>query len=191
MDIGAEAIVRRQAGGRDIYLCDGLVPEPMVGRIAGLLKATLKFHRVERSRADTVIGAASADIPEQLARSEHLFDRMRTFACHAFGNARLGKLRLYVNCAVYGDVYYPHRDCDADKENITVLYYANPQWNADWGGETLFYGDNGEAEVAVSPRPGRMVAFPGALLHCGGVPTRICYEERLTVAYKLAPLPPS
>jgi hypothetical protein len=37
----------------------------------------------------------------------------------------------------------------------------------------------------VSPRPGRVVVARGAILHRGTVPTRACYEERLTLAYKL------
>lgn len=185
MELALENLTRKLVSGREIYQCDSLVPEPMIARIAELLK-TLKYRRVERSRADAAVSGGSADIPDQLAQSEHFFDRLKGFAEQAFTLPRLSKVRLYVNCTVYGDMYYPHRDCRPDQNVITVLYYANPEWKADWGGETIFYNDEEEAEVVISPRGGRIVAFHGAILHRGGVPSRICYEERLTVAYKLA-----
>jgi len=31
----------------------------------------------------------------------------------------------------------------------------------------------------------------GAILHRGNVPTRVCYEERYTLAYKFNPLGPA
>ena len=42
-----------------------------------------------------------------------------------------------------------------------------------------------EPEIVVMPRPGRLVIARGAMLHRGNVPTRVCYEERYTLAYKL------
>ena len=64
-------------------------------------------------------------------------------------------------------------------------YCANLIWQADWGGETIFYNDDEDAVLAVSPKPGRLVVARGAILHRANVPTRSCYEERLTMAYKL------
>ena len=55
----------------------------------------------------------------------------------------------------------------------------------DWGGETIYFNDEEDAELVVSPRPGRLVLARGAILHRGTVPTRICYEERYTLAYKM------
>ena len=66
-----------------------------------------------------------------------------------------------------------------------MLYYANLIWQPDWGGETLFYNDDNDAVLAVSPRPGRLVVSRAAILHRGTVPTRSCYEERFTIAYNL------
>jgi hypothetical protein len=78
-----------------------------------------------------------------------------------------------------------HRDCEPADRHVTALYYANSQWHPDWGGETIYYNDDEDAELAVLPRLGRLVIARGAILHRGTVPTRICYEERYTLAYKL------
>ena len=65
-------------------------------------------------------------------------------------------------------------------------------WQPDWGGETIFYKDDNDAVLAVSPRPGRLVVSRGAILHRGTVPTQDCCEARLTIAYKLSSgAPPS
>jgi SM-20-related protein len=108
--------------------------------------------------------------------------------------ARFADQRAYVNCSVYGDGYYLHRDCAAHEQHVTALYYANPEWQPDWGGETIYYNDEEDAELAITPRPGRLVIARGAVLHRGNVPARNCYEERYTLAYKLNSLglsPPS
>jgi hypothetical protein len=59
-------------------------------------------------------------------------------------------------------------------------------WEPDWGGETIYYDDDNDAQVVVSPRPGRLLVSRGAILHRGSVPTRDCHEARLTIALKLA-----
>jgi Flp pilus assembly protein TadD len=178
-----QSIERKLIDNREVYVCDGLFDEATIHRVADLLK-TLRYRRVETSRAGAEISGGSAEIPDQVAQSESLFARMRLYAEEKFV-PNLRPLRLYVNSSVYGDMYYPHRDFGEDEHHITVLYYANPRWSTDWGGETILYDDKGDAQMAVSPRPGRVLAFHGAILHRGGVPARICFEERLTVAYKL------
>jgi hypothetical protein len=66
-----------------------------------------------------------------------------------------------------------------------VLYYANLFWETDWGGETIYFDDNNDAQIVVSPRPGRMVVARGPILHRGNVPARDCSHARLTIACKL------
>jgi len=91
--------------------------------------------------------------------------------------------RSYVNMCHYGDVEYPHRDCAIDAEDITVLYYANTDWDYTWGGETKFY-ENKDTVFSVLPKPGRFVIFKGAIEHMGSIPSRLCKSSRYTVAMK-------
>ncbi|MGH6878214.1 MAG: 2OG-Fe(II) oxygenase [Rhizomicrobium sp.] len=184
MDAPSRSVTRSLVGAREVYLCDNLFDEATVSRVADLLK-TLRYRRVERSRTAADISGCSAEVPEHVASSEPLFAQLKAFAEEMFVARDLGTQRLYVNSTVYGDMYYPHRDFGENQQHITMLYYTNPKWSTDWGGETVLYDDDGDAQMAVTPRPGRVVAFRGAILHRGGVPTRICYEERLTVAVKL------
>lgn len=170
--------------GRELFICDGFIDPAMVTAIGSDVK-TMPFARKEQSRADVRGLASSADIDKALLPRDPFFLRLREIAEKMFPGEVLHDQRAYVNSAVYGDGYYIHRDCPQHSNNVTVLYYANLIWQPDWGGETLFYKDDYDAILAVSPRPGRLVVSRGAILHRGTVPTVDCHEQRLTIAYKL------
>jgi hypothetical protein len=177
-------ITRKSIAGRDIYVCDNFVDEAMATRIGQMLPS-LHYLRKESSRPGTPVSGAVSDISPQMLASEPFFSEMRRFGEEMFAGEKFDLERVYVNSAVYGDVYFPHRDCLANLNNITVLYYGNLVWHSDWGGETVFYNENLDAEVVVSPRPNRVLVSRGAIPHRGGVPSRICHQERYTIAYKL------
>jgi hypothetical protein len=177
--------------GRDLFICDNFIDPAMVTAVGIDLK-TMPFVRKEKSRPDVPGLASSADINAALLPKDPFFLRLRAIAEKMFPGEVLHDIRAYVNSAVYGDSYYIHRDSPEDSNDITVLYYANLNWQPDWGGETIFYKDDNDAVLAVSPRPGRLVVSRGAILHRGTVPTHDCYEARLTIAYKLGSgAPPS
>ena len=172
--------------GREFYICDNLIDHPTVVDVAAYLNK-LTYQRVERSRPDTAVSGASCEIPDEIILAPGgFFERIKIIAEEFFPNDRLRKLRAYVNSTVYGDMYYTHRDCAPEMKDITILYYANLDWDKEWGGETVYFDENYDAQAVVSIRPGRLVIARGAILHRGGVPTPICQEERRTIAYKLA-----
>ena len=62
--------------------------------------------------------------------------------------------------------YYFHVDNpDETLNRKTLLYYLNSRWDRNWGGETLFANNNGECEIAVEYKPGRVVVFDGSIEH--------------------------
>lgn len=97
--------------------------------------------------------------------------------------------RAYTNHAAYGDMLYTHCDCGPDQRELTALWYMTTHWEPEWGGETMFFDSSGDAMFCVSPRPGRLVLFDGAIPHVGRPPSRICYAPRYTFAIKLASVP--
>ncbi len=173
-----------QIPGRNFFLCDNLVDSAMVTQL-GIAVKCLHYIRKEKSRPDVPALAAAADIEPSIVAADPFFQRTKAIAEKMFPGEVLGHLRAYVNSSVYGDSYASHRDSPETSQNVTVLYCANLIWQADWGGETIFYNDDEDAVLAVSPKPGRLVVARGAILHRANVPTRSCYEERLTMAYKL------
>ena len=170
--------------GRELFVFDNLIDELMVNHICALV-GTLHYVRKEKSRPGVPGLAAVYDIPNERIATDPFLCSLRQTVERVFPNERFSDQRAYVNCSVFGDSYYPHRDCAPHEQHVTALYYANPEWQPDWGGETIYYNDDEDAELAISPRRGRLVIARGAMLHRGGVPARGCYEERYTLAYKL------
>lgn len=97
--------------------------------------------------------------------------------------------RSYCNMANYGDMLFTHTDSQPGQPELTALWFLTPRWNIEWGGETLLFNSNDDAEFVVSPRPGRLLLFDGRIRHAGRPPNRICTIPRFTFALKLEPDP--
>ena len=183
-------IRKSMLSGRELFVCENMVDPVMVKQI-GTLVRTMHYVRAEKSRPDSPGGVAVCDIAPETIPNDTFLRVLRQTVEMLFPNEQFTDQRAYVNCSVYGDAYYIHRDCAAHERHVTALYYANLEWQADWGGETIYYNDDEDAEFAITPRPGRLVIARGALLHRGNVPTRNCYQERYTLAYKLNSVGPA
>jgi hypothetical protein len=73
--------------------------------------------------------------------------------------------------------YQYHVDNYAER-NKTFLYYANCEWNKNWGGETLFCNNKGELEIAVEFKPNRVVVFDNHIEHKSASLSLISYPYR-------------
>jgi SM-20-related protein len=94
-------------------------------------------------------------------------------------------LRVYANAHTYGVEGYVHTDSTDEENYFTTIFYAHQVWRKNWSGEIMFYSpENGEIISAVSPRPGRLVHFPGALPHKAQAPSRECPELRVSIVIK-------
>jgi hypothetical protein len=95
------------------------------------------------------------------------------------------KLRqAYINRINFGDMSFTHEDCSKESNDISAVYYLNEKWDVNWGGEIIFYENNGDALFAVTPKPGRLVLFRGAITHKIGIPNRQCLISRISLALK-------
>jgi len=66
-------------------------------------------------------------------------------------------LQCAVNLVKPGDHYFTHSH---DLGVISIIYYANLQWQHNWAGETIFYKENmTDIELAASYVPGRFIIF--------------------------------
>ena len=181
----AELKIRKSLiSGREIFVCDNIV-EPMMVQQVGNLVRTLPYFRKEKSRPGVPGLAAISEIPMERIAADPFLRSLKQAVERLFPDEQFSDQRAYVNSSVYGDSYYLHRDSLPEERHVTALYYANLEWQPDWGGETIYYNDDEDAELAITPRPGRLVVARGAVLHRGNVPSRACYEERYTLAYKL------
>jgi hypothetical protein len=94
---------------------------------------------------------------------------------------RLKKLnvhRAYVNLFLPNENPYFHTDGNV----ITSLFYINPEYDINEGGETQFIIN--ENIVGIQAKPARLVVFDGKLLHRA---TSFRSNPRITVAIKFIP----
>lgn len=94
-------------------------------------------------------------------------------------------LRCYTNSHTFGVEGYPHTDSRRE-EDKTILIYMTPDWQRNWGGETVVYTGNeiGHAEL---PHYGAGLIFHGADWHSARAVTRICPAQRITLMFKYSP----
>ena len=60
-----------------------------------------------------------------------------------------------------GAFYKKHLDAFKGRSNrvLTTVFYLNPQWQEDDGGQLVIYGSTGEVLETVLPQQGRLVVF--------------------------------
>jgi hypothetical protein len=91
-------------------------------------------------------------------------------------------LRIYANGQSYGQPGSIHKD-DEDPNCWTFIFYVNPEWVIEWGGETVFSTETGM--LAVTPEPNAGILFKSNIPHFGRDPSRHYNGLRVTVAFKL------
>jgi hypothetical protein len=70
--------------------------------------------------------------------------------------------QVRVNHVTYGERNSVHQD----NVPITLMYYANLEWDVSWGGHTFFLNEPvDEIYHTVTYKPGRIVVFDGTIPH--------------------------
>ncbi len=139
-----------------------------------------RFGHTSNSAHDTQFWKMELD-------SDEAFDAIWQLArarCEELAGGPLRVLRVYANGHTYGLGGSIHRDSD-QPGSFTLLYYLNPEWKAEWEGETVFFDGAEEVALAVKVRPNRAVFFDSRIPHVGRAPSRACPALRVTVAWKL------
>ncbi len=174
-----------QVEGRDVFVFDGLVPaEESATYYRAITRAS--FTRTETARPDAQeFRHWVCEMPlENLPRTSLWEATQRAVAAVRPGE-RYQPYRVYTNFASFGDALLTHVDALPNARELTALWFLCESWDAEWGGETLFYDANTDAQIAVSPKPGRLLLFDGAIRHAGKPPNRNCPVGRYTFAVKL------
>lgn len=169
--------------GREVIVYDSLIDAPTLAAHYAMLQGG-QFRRTEFARQetfDTKHWVMNLELSE--VESWPLLHWSSEAANQHFGPGHRAH-RAYCNVALYGDQLMTHTDCNSTNRIITALWYICPEWNIEWGGETLFFNSAADAVVAVTPKPGRLVVFDGTILHVGRPPNRICSRSRYTLAFK-------
>jgi len=106
-----------------------------------------------------------------------LFDRIQKIT-----EMNFELLEVYCNGQSHGQDGHPHVD-DVHGETHSFIYYANPNWNLTYGGQTVFLVDN--KKIGIDPHPNTGILFTTDLMHYGEAFNQFCRDLRMTVVYKL------
>lgn len=170
---------------RKIAVFDQLLTAP---ELHGMVRALENgsFAKTEVARPETAqFKHWVLNLPLEKARDLPMYPHTMEAARRFDPDYTYNAYRSYCNFAAFGDMLFTHTDALPEKRELTALWFIAPEWDPEWGGETLFFNSDMDAEFVVSPRPGRLVVFDGVIPHVGRPPTRICYAPRYTFAYKL------
>ena len=178
-------VTRRLAiDGKPLIVLDGLFDDREIDAAYRFLNR-LPFHLNDVDSGETAYARHwKAELLLDFVRATPVLNECAGLTPAFFSEASSRPLRLtraHVNLHLYGDAQHAHTDLPG---GVTALYYANPEWDEKWMGETLFCDDRREPIAAVAPKPGRVAIFDADLLHRAGVPSRECFAARLTVAFK-------
>ncbi len=170
--------------GSEIAVFDDLVPPEEAARYFAAISQAA-FTRTETARRETAeYRHWVCEMPlENLPRTSLWHATQKAIAVMR-PNEAYRPYRCYTNFASYGDVLMTHVDALPGARELTALWFLCDRWDIEWGGETVFF-DSQEAQVIVSPKPGRLVIFDGAIRHVGRPPNRNCLVARYTFAVKL------
>ncbi|MBS2016739.1 MAG: 2OG-Fe(II) oxygenase [Deltaproteobacteria bacterium] len=177
-------VIRHRIEGRELIVLDDILATEKVARVAKDLSIAC-FPRMEHDGPGKEhVRTFALDMQLEAFKEHFLFDAMKRLVAEHFPGENQAPYCSYCNLIVYGDMTFPHRDCEPEQSDVTALYYVNTEWKKEWAGETLYYDADGNTALAVNPRPGRLVLFRGGIEHNTGIPSRTCFESRLTVACK-------
>jgi SM-20-related protein len=171
--------------GRDVFVFDGLVT---ADECAVYYRAITQaaFTRTESASVATAdLRHWVCEMPLQNLPRASLWAATEQAVAAVRPGENFRPYRVYTNYAAFGDVLLTHVDAQPEPRELTALWYLCETWDTEWGGETLFYTSAGDAQIAVTPKPARLVLFDGAIRHAGKPPNRNCPIGRYTFAIKL------
>jgi hypothetical protein len=160
-----------------LKICDGLIPPELIAEAWSRLNQPIwgfglgtfqeshyKHARTSISLTDPMVTAISRLVEPKLP-----------YACRL--------ISVYANANRTGDADEVHKDGD-EPGYPSAIFYANPQWQCEWAGETVFYNEVKDEFVrSVYPRPGRVGIFDGRIWHNARVPSRHYGGIRVTVVF--------
>lgn len=184
---------RGTVSGHTVLVFDGLMPPDQAADTAVRLRLE-KYALGESDRGDLEALTWSTAIPPHGVKQLPIYEPCQEILHHYFSKAdcQYGGFQAMCNQVVYGDMLFIHPDIGPNQEGyVTAIWFLCAEWRKDWGGELLWFDDEGDVEFVVSPKLGRLVMFDGHALHAGRAPTRQCRASRLTLVLKFRPIPGS
>lgn len=169
-------------GGLPIFVFDTSLPaETIQARYVSLLQRRYESDHAS-SKSTKAYREWVSEIDLSTFRKNSLFAEMSQLVLDCFPEQNISFFSAFCNCISFGCHTFRHQD--GGHKCFSALYYANPYWEMDWGGETTFFDNQGDALHCIAPVPGRIAVLDGRVFHRAGMPSRACPQRRLTVSLR-------
>ena len=178
-----------EVSGREAMILDGLATEAEQRRLYETL-VEAPFARLQFSTEATAHRRRfSLEVELADFRASWLHRRLQGLLRDLLPTEDLYVSRVYADCTLPSDQPVIHTDCWPVDRDLTLVYFACPEWSADWSGETVIYDDDDDGRLPIIPRPGRGALFRGALRHGARPPSSLAPAPRYTLAIKMRSVP--
>lgn len=117
---------------------------------------------------------------------------------HNITNIPLNSLEsCYINGLTYGTEAFAHIDIINGEQACTCIFYLNPDWHSQWGGETVFYSGTYTPDYndewyyshdiikSVLPKNNRLLVFDGYVPHSVRPLSKLFKGMRQTLMFKI------
>ena len=141
---------------RSVFVFDDLLDRHHLPALVDIVQGA-GFTRTEAARPETAAYKhAVAEFDLERVRDLPIYSPTVRAIASAFAGSYL-LYRAYCNAASVGDMLFTHTDCRPDQVAVTALWYLCTHWDVEWGGETLFFDETGDA--------GDCIAYPASMFH--------------------------
>lgn len=167
--------------GRDILIFDDLFSlafhNHLYGYVKNLNTYSLGFEDTDSlERLQHKYYTANFDIKE--LEETTLFEQIEKTELNEFIKDKQ-LVRATINTSLPSQTNFPHTHIN----QLSLIYYINPEWKPEWAGETLFYNDDmSEIEFASIYKPNRAVLFDGHIPHSVRVQSITAPHYRFSLA---------
>lgn len=178
----------RLADDRKIVILDGLFNfSEITGIFCGVSGLPFRISNLSEAEIQNIIPDRRlvCHLNEKALADLNFFtpERMGFLAPHL--SEDLSIYNAYVNLGLPWDNQGVHGDHFFAKRGKTLLYYVNKDWSQDWGGETVFFDQEGREIVYTSSfTPGRVVVFDSDIPHAARPQALAGPSYRFTIAVK-------
>lgn len=168
--------------GLSAFIFDALVPPDLIDTIYQSLVERPYDSDHASSKSTKIYREWVCEMDLDAFRCDDLYGKMNELVGQCFQHTNINAFSVFCNCISFGCHTFMHQD--GGKNCYSALYYANPIWEKNWGGETTLFNDQGDAVACIFPVPGRIVILDGRILHRAGMPSRSCPHRRYTVSLR-------
>jgi hypothetical protein len=159
-------------------IVDGLFSDKNVANYYQLIK-TLKYNANHKSvLSQRVYESAFVHYFDDNFQKTSLYIKVLNYLTNEM-NFKIKLDNAYVHSYGIDHKAKPH----IDNSTPTVIYYANPKWELEWGACTTLIKDN-DIFKTISPKAGRLLIFDGNTLHMGNPPNISAPDRRWAIVFK-------